>query len=75
VEQISNIEDTLLESLDHWSPLETFVENNPQFTMSQMRHQLRHREKTGFDKVVCKFGKKFYIHDVMFARYLMAKKG
>lgn len=71
---MSSREDILLESLEHWSPLETFVENNPQFTMPQMRHQLRHRKDTGFDKVVCKFGKRIYIHKVRFARYLMEKK-
>jgi len=40
-----------------------------------MRHQLRHRKSTGFDTAVRKVGKKIYIHDVMFARWLMAKKG
>ena len=72
---MSSSEDTLSESIDHWSPLETFVENNPQFTLSQIRHQLRHREISGFDIAVRKVGKKIYIHDVMFSRWLMAKKG
>jgi len=72
---MSTSEKTLLESLDHWSTLEKFVENNPQFTISQLRHQLRHRKNTGFDKAVRKVGKKIYINDVMFAEWLMTKKG
>lgn len=57
--------------VDRWKTLNRFVEDHDQFQLSQLRWLLRDREGNGLDKAVRKIGKRIYIHDQLFAEWML----
>ena len=65
----------ILSNVDLWKPLERFVEEHDQFQLSQLRWLLRDRKGNGLDKAVRKIGKRIYIHDQLFAQWMLERTG
>ena len=57
--------------VDRWKPLERFVKEHDQFQLGQLRWLLRDRKGNGLDKAVRKIGKRIYIHDQLFAEWML----
>jgi len=56
-----------LNELDHWKPLDSFLEDHPQFQENQIRWLARNRDRNGFDRAFRKVGRRLYIHDQIFS--------
>jgi hypothetical protein len=67
----SNNSKPTLNDLDRWKPLDRFVEEHDQFRLSQLRWLLRDRKGNGLDRAVRKIGKRIYIHDELFAEWML----
>jgi len=59
------------DDLNRWKPLDKFVQDHDQFQLSQLRWLLRDRKGNGLDKAVRKIGKRIYIHDQLFADWML----
>ncbi len=67
----SNNAQIFLDDLNSWKPLDRFVQDHDQFQLSQLRWLLRDRKGNGLDKAVRKVGKRIYIHDQLFADWIL----
>lgn len=61
--------------LDEWKSMQAFLESHPQFQEGQMRWLLRHRKRNGLDDAVRKLGRSIYIHQGLFAQWILKKDG
>jgi hypothetical protein len=57
--------------VNDWKTIEKFLEVHDQFQMNQLRWLLRDREDNGLDKAIRKIGKRIYIHDQLFADWML----
>jgi hypothetical protein len=67
----NNTSKVSLSDVDRWKPLERFVKEHDQFQLTQLRWLLRDRKGNGLDKAVRKIGKRIYIHDQLFAEWML----
>lgn len=67
----NNSSQPILNDVDRWKPLEKFVDEHDQFKLSQLRWLLRNCKGNGLEKAVRKIGKRIYIHDQLFAEWMM----
>ena len=67
----SNNAQIFLDDLNSWKPLDRFVQDHDQFQLSQLRWLLRDRKGNGLYKAVRKVGKRIYIHDQLFADWML----
>jgi len=67
----NNILKPILGDVDLWKPLDRFVDAHDQFQLNQLRWLLRDRKSNGLDKAVRKIGKRIYIHDQLFAEWML----
>jgi hypothetical protein len=61
-------------NVDNWLPLAVFTDKYPQFNLGQLRWLLRNRDHNGLDVAIRKIGKRIYIHDQLFADWLMKNR-
>lgn len=57
-------------SLNDWQPIQPFVQDNEQFQENQLRWLIRNRHTNGFDEVVRKIGRRWFISNHRFARWI-----
>lgn len=57
--------------ISRWQPLDAFLNANPQFNLGQIRWLLRNKEDSGFVSCIKKIGRRYYIHDQLFAQWIM----
>lgn len=59
-----------MNNLDYWKKIPAFVETHDQFKVNQLRHLIRNAKHNGFNEVIRKIGREWYINEVKFTEWL-----
>jgi hypothetical protein len=59
--------------LDAWTPIKTFVEKYPDHHENEIRWLIRNKDQNGFDDVVRKIGRRWFLNRHRFARWILRK--
>ena len=62
-----------INSLEDWQRILDFCAKNKQFPEGQIRYLIRNKSYNGFDKVIRKIGRNWYISTQRFAQYIEQK--
>jgi len=57
--------------VNRWQPISKFLNTNQQFNLGQIRYLLRFKKNNDFDSCIKKVGRRYYIHDQLFAKWIM----
>ena len=61
--------------LNDWQPLQEFISQHDQFTENQLRWLIRNQHINGFRPVICKVGKRIYLNEGRFVKWMNHDKG
>ena len=61
-------------NLDDWKPIDTFVQEHPQFTINQVRWLLRNRTNNQIKKVTRKIGRRIYLNERLFSDWMLSNE-
>lgn len=56
--------------LDDWKPILSFVKDHPDHHENEIRWLIRNKDHNGFNNVVRKIGRRWFLSDHRFARWI-----